>query len=165
MRVQQQAGMLLRSMQARSMNRCPHCSFDPTSSGDFCEKHRPKHEWTVDAVGGGVHVTPEEIAAGWPVLRGPWESMIPKDEVFKGHITLSSGALIMGEFVHASLARLFAQEVERLGAKMSVLEETRLARLEIIEECALVADTYRGVKDVAGPIATHIRALKGRHGG
>ena len=22
--------------------RCPYCSFDPTSLGDYCEKHRPR---------------------------------------------------------------------------------------------------------------------------
>lgn len=21
--------------------KCPHCSFDPTSASDYCEKHRP----------------------------------------------------------------------------------------------------------------------------
>lgn len=53
--------------------KCPHCSFDPTSSGDFCEKHRPKHEWTVDPVGGGASLTPEQIAAGWPAPRSASE--------------------------------------------------------------------------------------------
>lgn len=25
-----------------SSDRCPHCSFDPTNSNDFCDEHRPK---------------------------------------------------------------------------------------------------------------------------
>lgn len=29
----------------------------------------PEHEWTVDPIGGHAAVTPEDIAAGWPVKR------------------------------------------------------------------------------------------------
>jgi hypothetical protein len=26
------------------MDRCPHCSFDPTSRNDYCDKHKPRYD-------------------------------------------------------------------------------------------------------------------------
>jgi len=28
-------------------NRCPYCSFQPTSDSDFCSKHKPKYRGKV----------------------------------------------------------------------------------------------------------------------
>jgi len=28
-------------------NRCPYCSFQPTSDSDFCKKHKPKYDKVV----------------------------------------------------------------------------------------------------------------------